>query len=78
MSEILITGGAGFIGSHLCDALIKNGHEVICYDNLLTGRLRNIQHLMGDKNSLFWSRSIGDFTLCVNRKFTSSCGGRSF
>ena len=47
--KALVTGGAGFIGSHLCDALIERGHEVICYDNLLTGRLGNIQHLMGNK-----------------------------
>ncbi|MGE5323236.1 MAG: UDP-glucuronic acid decarboxylase family protein [Actinomycetota bacterium] len=41
----LITGGAGFIGSHLCDALLQEGHHVVCVDNLLTGSLRNIAHL---------------------------------
>ena len=41
----LVTGGAGFLGSHLCDRLIAEGHEVICGDNLLTGRLDNIKHL---------------------------------
>lgn len=41
----LITGGAGFIGSHLCDALLREGHQVVCVDNLLTGSLRNIAHL---------------------------------
>lgn len=43
----LITGGAGFVGSHLCDRLIAEGHEVICLDNLLTGDISNIAHLMG-------------------------------
>ncbi len=45
--RILITGGAGFIGSHLCDRLIEQGHEVICVDNLFTGTKRNITHLLG-------------------------------
>jgi dTDP-glucose 4,6-dehydratase len=43
--RFLITGGAGFIGSHLCDALINESHEVVCVDNLLTGSVRNIEHL---------------------------------
>jgi UDP-glucuronate decarboxylase len=46
MKRILITGGAGFIGSHLCDRLIKEGHEVICLDNYFTGSKSNIVHLM--------------------------------
>ena len=45
--RILITGGAGFLGSHLCDRLLEQGHEVICLDNLFTGRKANIQHLVG-------------------------------
>ncbi len=47
----LVTGGAGFLGSHLCDRLIKEGHEVICMDNLSTGSMDNISHLLG--NNLF-------------------------
>jgi dTDP-glucose 4,6-dehydratase len=43
--RVLVTGGAGFIGSHLCDALLSEGHSVVCVDNLLTGALRNIEHL---------------------------------
>jgi UDP-glucuronate decarboxylase len=46
MSVIMVTGGAGFLGSHLCDRLIERGDEVICVDNLFTGRKQNIRHLM--------------------------------
>src|SRR4030042_6036963 len=44
--KILVTGGAGFIGSHLCELLIQLGHHVIAIDNLSTGKLDNIQHLL--------------------------------
>ena len=44
--RILITGGAGFLGSHLCDRLLTDGHEVVCLDNFFTGRKTNIQHLL--------------------------------
>lgn len=46
--RILVTGGAGFIGSHLCERLIANGHEVICVDNFFTGTKKNIAHLIGN------------------------------
>lgn len=45
--RILVTGGAGFLGSHLCDRLLKDGHEVICLDNFFTGSKDNIRHLIG-------------------------------
>ncbi len=45
--RVLVTGGAGFLGSHLCDRLIKDGHEVVCLDNFFTGRKQNIAHLLG-------------------------------
>jgi UDP-glucuronate decarboxylase len=47
---ILVTGGAGFIGSHLCEALLKQRHEVICLDNFFTGSKQNVVHLMDDRN----------------------------
>ena len=49
----LVTGGAGFLGSHLCDSLIKNGHEVLAVDNLYTGSKKNISHLFGLENFEF-------------------------
>ncbi|MEO0562771.1 MAG: GDP-mannose 4,6-dehydratase, partial [Chloroflexota bacterium] len=48
--RILVTGGAGFIGSHLCDRLVREGTEVICVDNFFTGQRRNIRHLLGEPN----------------------------
>jgi UDP-glucuronate decarboxylase len=47
MSNVLVTGGAGFLGSHLCDRLIADGHDVICVDNFFSGRKENIRHLIG-------------------------------
>ncbi len=46
--RILVTGGAGFLGSHLCDRLLRDGHEVICLDNFFTGRKGNITHLLAN------------------------------
>src|SRR6476659_7723582 len=48
--RILVTGGAGFLGSHLCERLLADGHEVICLDNFFTGRRENIAHLIDDAN----------------------------
>lgn len=56
----VITGGAGFIGSHLCERFLARGHEVICVDNLITGSLSNIDHLRGDGSFRFIHHNISD------------------
>ena len=48
MSKVLVTGGAGFLGSHLCERLLAEGHDVLCVDNYFTGSKRNVAHLMGN------------------------------
>ena len=50
MKRVLVTGGAGFIGSHLCERLVSEGHDVICLDNYFTGSKRNVMHLAGCGN----------------------------
>ena len=50
MKKILVTGGAGFLGSHLCDRLVAEGHHVLCIDNYFTGAKKNIEHLLDNKN----------------------------
>ena len=59
--RILITGGAGFIGSHLCDFLLEKGHEVICMDNLITGNMDNIAHLFGRTDFSFIQHDVTNF-----------------
>ncbi len=53
MSTALVTGGAGFVGSHLCDRLLRDGHSVIVIDDLSTGSRENVAHLMGRKDFRF-------------------------
>jgi UDP-glucuronate decarboxylase len=50
MKKILVTGGAGFLGSHLCERLVNQGHHVLCVDNYFTGSKKNIEHLLDHKN----------------------------
>ncbi len=59
--RILITGGAGFLGSHLCDRLIEEGHQVIGIDNLLTGRAENVAHLLGHERFSFVKYNVCDY-----------------
>lgn len=56
--KALVAGGAGFIGSHLCDRLVKDGHSVLCVDNLYTGRMENIHHLLGNSNFSFVNHDV--------------------
>src|SRR6185436_20518981 len=48
MKRVLVTGGAGFLGSHLCERLLERGHDVLCVDNYFTGSKANIEHLLGN------------------------------
>ena len=57
----IVTGGAGFLGSHLCDRLLLEGHEVVCIDNLLTGDTANIAHLAGNKNFKFIYHDVTNY-----------------
>jgi dTDP-glucose 4,6-dehydratase len=57
----VITGGAGFVGSHLCDKLIKEGYKVICLDNLITGNKKNIEHLIKDKDFTFIKHNVTQY-----------------
>ncbi len=61
MKRVLITGGAGFLGSHLCDRFMKEGYEVLAMDNLITGSLKNIEHLMSEKNFSFYHHDVSKF-----------------
>ena len=56
--RILVTGGAGFLGSHLIDRLLEQGHEILCVDNLFTGTKRNIEHLLGHKHFEFLRHDV--------------------
>jgi dTDP-glucose 4,6-dehydratase len=59
--RVLITGGAGFLGSHLCDRFLTEGHQVIAMDNLITGTTRNIEHLAGRDDFLFIKHDVTNY-----------------
>jgi dTDP-glucose 4,6-dehydratase len=61
MTRALITGGAGFLGSHLCDLFLSRGHEVICMDNFLTGSPQNIKHLFGRDGFTFIKQDVTQY-----------------
>ncbi len=72
--RILVTGGAGFLGSHLCDRLLAGGHEVICLDNLFTGRKTNIAHLLGHAGFEFVRHDVTDpFKYEVDQIYNLAC-----
>ncbi len=82
MNKILVTGGAGFIGSHLCEELVSAGNHVICLDNLHTGKKSNISHLIGKNNFIFIEYDVTNpiikskiFNTCkdVNQIYNLAC-----
>ena len=72
--RILVTGGAGFLGSHLCDRLINEGHEILCLDNFFTGRRQNIAHLLQNpKFELIRHDVIDPFKVEVDQIYNLAC-----
>ena len=59
--RVVVTGGAGFLGSHLCDRLLAEGHEVIAMDNLLTGNMRNIEHLQESRRFRYVRHNVAEY-----------------
>lgn len=74
IKRILVTGGAGFLGSHICDRLVAQGHDVICLDNLFTSQKINIQHLLGRPNFEFIRHDVThDIWLEVDEIYNMAC-----
>ncbi len=72
--RILVTGGAGFLGSHLCDRLIDQGHEVVCLDNFFTGNKQNIRHLLGNDHFELIRHDVTDpFKVEVDQIYNLAC-----
>ncbi len=72
--RILVTGGAGFLGSNLCEVLLKSDHEVICLDNLVTGRESNVSHLLSDPNFEFVRHDVIEpFSFEVDQIYNLAC-----
>jgi len=65
--RVLITGGAGFLGSHLCDRFLAEGYEVLCMDNLVTGDLRNVEHLFSDAAFHFHHQDVTEYIHVAGR-----------
>lgn len=63
----VVTGGAGFLGSHLCDRLLAEDHSVICIDNLITGDTANIAHLFGNRNFKFFQHDVTEYIFLVGK-----------
>jgi dTDP-glucose 4,6-dehydratase len=59
--RVVITGGAGFLGSHICDALLARGDEVVCIDNLITGSTKNIEHLFGHEGFTYVKQDVSNY-----------------
>lgn len=74
MKKILVTGGAGFIGSHLCERLLNEGNYVICLDNFFTGSKNNVQHLTKNKKfKIIENDIINEFSCNVNQIYNLAC-----
>lgn len=72
--RILVTGGAGFLGSHLCGRLLDEGQEVLCLDNFFTGRRRNVEHLRDNPNFELWRHDVVDpFKAEVDQIYNLAC-----
>jgi UDP-glucuronate decarboxylase len=72
--RVLVTGGAGFLGSHLCERLLGLGHSVVCLDNLFTGRRRNIEHLLSNARFEFLRHDVNEkFILEVDQVYHLAC-----
>ena len=74
--RILVTGGAGFLGSHLCDRLVAQGHDVICLDNLFTSQKSNIVHLLGRPNFEFVRHDVTDQAGLSRRRGIDDVAGK--
>ena len=61
MARVLITGAAGFLGSHLCDRFIAEGDEVLAMDNLITGNMENLEHLVGNSRFTFFHQDVSNY-----------------
>ena len=74
MKKILVTGGAGFIGSNLCTRLVREGNYVICLDNFFTGSKENIQHLLKEENFELVSQDVTEeFSAEVDEIYNLAC-----
>ena len=72
--KILVTGGAGFLGSHLCERLLEAGHDVICLDNFFTGRKTNVGHLLDSPRfELIRHDVIDPFKIEVDQIYNLAC-----
>lgn len=74
--RILVAGGAGFIGSHLCEKLLTDGHQVVCLDSFITGRKKNIEHLLKDKNFALIEADVTNPSI-INHQPAQPAGGSS-